>query len=73
MMAVLLPWRSKQYHLWRFAAEVSQSYSTVPTTEYTEWQRLLSGAHSIMRVKLAQAGVGGGCTPTPFYYTYHQH
>jgi hypothetical protein len=36
-------------------------------TEYT----LLSGVHSIMRVKLAQAGEGGGCTPTPFHYIYH--
>ncbi len=41
------------------------------TTEYTELQRLLSGVHSIMRVKLAQAGKGGGCTPTPFHYIYH--
>ncbi len=24
-----------------------------------------------MRVKLAQAGMGGGCTPTPFPYIYH--
>jgi hypothetical protein len=35
-------------------------------TEYTELQRLLSGVHSVMRVKLALAGKGGGCTPTPF-------
>ncbi len=26
------------------------------TTEYTEWQRPLSGVHSIMMEKLAQAG-----------------
>ncbi len=32
----------------------------VQTTEYTEQQRLLSGLNSIMRVKLAQAGEGGG-------------
>jgi hypothetical protein len=32
---------------------------------------LLSGVHLIMWVKLAQAGEGGGCTPTPFHYIYH--
>jgi hypothetical protein len=31
-------------------------------TEYTELQPLLSGVHSVMRVKLALAGEGGGCT-----------
>jgi hypothetical protein len=40
------------------------------TTEYTELQLLLSGVHSVMRVKLVLAGEGGGCTPTPFYYIY---
>jgi hypothetical protein len=34
----------------------------VPPTEYTELQRVLSGVHSVMRVKLALAGEGGGCT-----------
>jgi hypothetical protein len=34
------------------------------TTEYTELQRLLSGVHSVMRVKSVLAGEGGGCTPT---------
>jgi hypothetical protein len=34
-------------------------------------KRLLSGVHSIMRVKLAHAGEGGGCTPAPFHYIYH--
>ena len=34
---------------------------------HTEWQRPLSGAHSIMMEKSAQAGGGGGCTrPPPF-------
>jgi hypothetical protein len=43
------------------------NYSIAPlTTEYTEYQRLLSGEHSIMRVKLAQAGEGGGARPPPF-------
>jgi hypothetical protein len=35
---------------------------------HTEWQRPLSGAHSIMMEKLAQAGVGGWCTTTYFHY-----
>jgi hypothetical protein len=48
-----------------------QWYDVASRTEYTELQRLLSGVHSIMRVKLAQAGEGGGCTPTPFHYIYH--
>jgi hypothetical protein len=39
--------------------------------EYTELQPLLSGVHSVMRVKFALAVEGGGCTPTPFYYIYH--
>jgi hypothetical protein len=41
------------------------------TTEYTELQPLLSGVHSVMRVKLALASEGGGCTPTPSYSIYH--
>jgi hypothetical protein len=35
-----------------------QWYDVASRTEYTELQRLLSGVHSIMRVKLAQAGEG---------------
>jgi hypothetical protein len=35
------------------------------TTEYTELQPVLSGVHSVMRVKLVLAGEGGGCTPPP--------
>ncbi len=45
--------------------------TAVSSTEYTELQPLLSGVHLVMRVKLALAGEGGGCTPTPFYYIYH--
>jgi hypothetical protein len=41
------------------------------TTEYTEWQCPISGVHSIMMEKLAQAGNGGRSTPTPFHYIYH--
>ncbi len=37
----------------------------VRSTEYTELQLLLSGVHSVMRVKLALVGESGGCTPTP--------
>ncbi len=43
----------------------------VVPTEYTELQPLLSGVHSVIRVKFALAGEGGRCTPTPFYYIYH--
>ncbi len=32
------------------------------TTEYTELRPLLSGVHSVMRVKSVLAGEGGGCT-----------
>jgi hypothetical protein len=38
-----------------------------------EPQSTLSRVHSLMRVKLAQAGDGGGCTPTPFHDIYHHH
>jgi hypothetical protein len=38
---------------------------TRPTTEYTELQPLLSGVHSVMRVKLVLAGEGGGARPPP--------
>jgi hypothetical protein len=41
------------------------------TTEYTDWQRPLSGIHSIMMEKSARAGGGGGCMPTPFHYVYY--
>jgi hypothetical protein len=37
---------------------------TVLHTEYIEWQRTLSGVHSILMEKSAQAGEGGGeCQP----------
>jgi hypothetical protein len=42
----------------------------VLSTEYREWQRPLSGVHSIMMVKSAQPGEVGGCTPSPFPSTY---
>ncbi len=45
-------------------------YVSLPT-EYTEWQWLLSGVHSIMMVKSSQPGEGGGCMPTPFHSVYH--
>ncbi len=37
----------------------------VESTEYTELQLLLSVVHSIMRVKLAQAGDGWGVQAHP--------
>ncbi len=46
---------------------------TVLPTEYTEWQRPLSGVHFILMEKSTQTGEGGdgGCTPTPFYHIYY--
>ena len=44
---------------------------TSHSTEYTELQPLLSGIHSVMRVKFALAGKGGGCTPTPHPLLLH--
>ncbi len=38
---------------------------------HTEWQPPLSGEHSIMMEKWAQAGEGGRCTPTHFHYSFH--
>ncbi len=38
---------------------------------HTEWQWLLSGVHSIILQKLAQACEGGGCMPSPFHYSSH--
>ncbi len=40
----------------------------VSPTEYTELKPLLSGVHSVMRVKSVLTGEGGGCTPTPSHY-----
>ncbi len=44
--------------------------SKVTSTEYTELQPLLSGVHSVMRVKFALAGEGGGCTPPTPLFTF---
>jgi hypothetical protein len=62
-----------------FLLQVFQSFFSTSMCEdtgskhrvHTEWQRLLSGAHSIMMEKLAHAGEGVGCTSTPFYYIYY--
>jgi hypothetical protein len=61
--------RSSRVVLERLTA--SAETATVLGTEYIELQRLLSGVHSVMRVKLALASESGGCTPTPFYYIYY--
>ncbi len=42
-----------------------------PSTEYTEWQRPLSGVHSTTMEKLAQPREGGGWTPIPIHYIYY--
>jgi hypothetical protein len=51
--------------------ELNYTYVLFPPTECTELQPLLSGVHSVMRVKFALAGEGGGCTPTPSHNIYH--
>ncbi len=57
----------------RWSSQNSDYIATLPPTEYTELQPLLSGVHSVMRVKSVVAGEGGGCTPTPSHYIYpHQ-
>ncbi len=43
--------------------------SRVCTTEYTQWQWPLSGVHSIMMVKSAQANEGGGGDAQPLPFT----
>ncbi len=55
----------------RLRSELCTGYWIVCTTEYTEWQRPLSGAHSVMMEKLAQAGEGWGFTSILFHYIYH--
>jgi hypothetical protein len=62
-----------QHHYHRVHIGVEMIWRSVPgtcTTEYTELQPLLSGVHSVMRVKSVLAGEGGGCTPTPSHYIY---
>jgi hypothetical protein len=39
---------------------------------HIEWQRPLSGVHSIMMENLAPPDVYGGFPPTPFRYIYHR-
>jgi hypothetical protein len=53
-----------------FATDPSPSTYLIraSTTEYTELQPLLSGVHSVMKVKSVLAGEGGWCTPTPSHY-----
>jgi hypothetical protein len=41
-------------------------FSLDTTTEFSQWQRPLSGVHFIMGVKSAQADEGGGARPTLF-------
>jgi hypothetical protein len=47
--------------------------ASVSSPQYTEWQRPLSGVHSIMMEKWAQAGEEGGGVHAhhPFHYIYH--
>jgi hypothetical protein len=45
---------------------LSKRYGRLYHRVQTELQRPLSGVHSIMMEKLAQAGEGGGARPPPF-------
>ncbi len=49
-----------------FTLSTITSKAVVYATEYTELQPLLSGVHSVMRVKFALADEGGGARPTHF-------
>jgi hypothetical protein len=48
-----------------FCKEINVFLEVKKTTEYTELQLLVSGVHSVMRVKSVLAGEGGGCTARP--------
>ncbi len=48
-----------------------QKVRAPPQRIHTEWQRPLSGVHSVMMVKSAQPGEGGECTPSPCHSIYH--
>ncbi len=55
---LLPPWQKELYFT------LLRNCIIIPT-EYTELQPLLSGTHSVMRVKLVLAGEGGGARPPP--------
>jgi hypothetical protein len=54
----------KKKHGWVSSREI-ENVSRGPTTEYTELQPLLSGVHSVMRVKLGWLMRVGGARPPP--------
>ncbi len=56
----LLPWKRKKYNAFLLVIWL------VHRVLYTQWQWPLSDVHSIMIVKSAQNGEGGGLTSTPF-------
>ncbi len=59
---------SQHFPLYYYQRDLREGWPllTVETTEYTELQPLRSVVHSVMRVKLALAGEGGGARPPPF-------
>jgi hypothetical protein len=80
LMTECMPERSGCYSVYSMVCTVPQSvryHKLPPSREELHSQStqssnpLLSGVHSVMRVKLALAGQGGGCTPTPSHYIYH--
>jgi hypothetical protein len=50
----------KRQQLESLLTKDAKLWNMVATTEYTDWQRPLSGVHSVMLEKLAHAGEGGG-------------
>ncbi len=66
---------NKYFLMWQWSFESVPEISLPPCIIHRV-HRVATAAswrtvHSIMRVKLAKAGEGEGCTPTPFHYIYH--
>ena len=78
----MIPWLDLyQFLPHRFSLHSTFNGQRITNVAPTELQQLLSGVHSVMRVKLALAGEGGGARPPLllhltvfiylFYYIYH--
>ncbi len=52
--------------MYKFNTFLQKKGKWFPHRVHTEWKRLLSGVHSIMMKKLAQAGEDGCARPPPF-------
>ncbi len=66
-------------YLWQVSTQRRRYWTTTNTVREAttdervqiDWQRPLSGLHSIVMVHSAQPGEGGGCTTFLFYSIYH--